>query len=174
MDFPTIKLGLYTWASTESNLEVIWMDQNGPKPENPYFGMRMNSFEKIHEDYIAPPNSSGISQVIGNDEFILEIYGFGPGIVASTETLKKTLDLPRVQKVLNDSKLIFVESLSIQNLSGLDSSRFEERSSFDIRFRTWTEQSDNSIGLIETIEAEGTLESPDKPDIIQEISVTKP
>ena len=153
INFSTIKDTLYDWVYNDHSVETIWSDDNGPQPIGLYYILRISAIDKIGHDYIDLPDNSGISTIVGNREFTLNIQSKGAGAISALEDIRSSLEKPSILSLLRSSKIIYVDDLGISNLTGLDDTLFIERGSLDILFRTASEITDD-IGFIEKVEIE--------------------
>lgn len=168
-----IEDAIYDWINglgVVSSSAIIWAFQNAAIPDPPYFSLNLNNFMQIGDDFIAYPDATGKSQIIGNREFTLEILGFGDGVIEKTWAVRDSLNDPNVLTQFRDVGFIMYRSLEpVLNISGIDESENEERSSYDVMFRTDNIVTDVEFGLIEKTNAVGTLEgggtSPDTVNI---------
>jgi hypothetical protein len=151
---------------------IEYQNQNSPHPALPYFALDLNSFLKIGRDAFTSPDAQGKSVMIGNREFTLMVLGFGDGIVEKTHQLQTALENPAVHDLFLAGELILVDiDQPIQDISGLDESENEERSSYDIIMRTESAITDIDVGLIKIINATGTFEQEGKNDIVETLNV---
>ena len=171
IDLNTIKDTIYDWLNGETAVDVIYLDQNMPKINNPYFGLRINSIIRIGHDEIIGPDANGKVKVAGNRDFTLQILGYGSGIIAKTVDAISTLQNPLIKQQLNDGGVIYFDDTPVQDISGLDESEFEERSQVDVMMRTDTLISDVDVGLIEIVNGEATYQQSGKPDFTRNINV---
>jgi hypothetical protein len=158
LNFTTIQDKIYDWINTESGREAIWDNQNNPfnKPAEPYFSIGLGTFDAPNHAYKSVPNLDGFSTFRTDEAFTLLIRGFGPGIVQLTQGLKKSLQFERVQVLLREAGLAIVDWFSVLDISGLDGTEMQERSSFDLRLRIADEETDE-VGIIETAIVDGVL-----------------
>ena len=174
IDLSTIKNALYDLIVDATSLEVVWENQNNPyrQDSKPYFTCMLSVINSINHDYMSPPNDSGVSTFTGDRELTLLIHGFGTGIVEITSGLRDKLQMKKYLTMLDEAGLAFVDSMPVNDITGLYGSEFEERSSFDVILRTLTQNDDDTIGLIEIINAEGELDGSEQGPRTVDISVT--
>ncbi|MCK5609861.1 hypothetical protein KAR91_48765 [Candidatus Pacearchaeota archaeon] len=166
LDFDTIKTTLATWALLNTGCtKVIWADQDAPQPYNDdqlkkkyaYITLRYALTEQIGEDHTAQPvDVGGVSIISGNREFTLFIQVKGKNAIAIMNQLLDSFQKYTVQQTLWAGKVAYVDNFPIQNITGLDDTRFIERASMDVRLRTWSEIED-TVGIIETVEVTGDI-----------------
>jgi len=174
IDFSAIKDDLYDLIVDATSLEVVWGNQNNPyrQDSQPHFSCILSVVDSRNHDYMGPPDNSGVSTFTGDRELTLLIHGFGTGIVEKTSELRDKLQMKKYLTMLDEAGLVLVDWMPVLDISGLYGTEFEERSSFDVRLRTLTQNDDNSVGLIETINAEGELNGSKQDPRTMEISVT--
>jgi len=152
--------------------QISYQYQNSPNPDKPSFTLLLNSFMKIARDVFANQDVSGNTDMIGNREFTLMIMGYGFGIVELTHRLQTQFETPAIHKAFVDGGIVpFNIDNPIQDISGLDESENEERSSYDVLFRTDSIISEVPLGLIEKVNAEGAYKQEGKPDIITTLNI---
>ena len=155
-----------------SDKHIEWQYQNHPHPGKPYFSLLMNSFGKIGADVFTVPDGSGDSDMVGNRQFTLMISGFGSGIVEATYKLQTQFENPVVHQLLRDGGIIPYDiDGTVQNISGLDESENEERSSYDVLFRTDSVITGIPLGYIQIVNAQGTYKQSGKGDKVKTFSV---
>lgn len=174
IDLSAIKDALYDLIVDATSLEMVWENQNNPyrQDSQPHFTCMLSVVNSRNHDYMSPPNDSGVSTFTGDREITLLIHGFGIGIVEKTSELRDKLQMKKYLTMLDSAGLALVDWMAVTDISGLYGSEFEERSSFDVILRTRTQNEDDSVGLIETINAEGELNGSKQDPRILDISVT--
>jgi len=151
---------------------IEYQFQNSPHPDKPYFALLLTSFLKIGRDGFTDPDESGVSSMIGNRDFTLQILGFGSGIVEKTTQLQTSFERPDIHELFRDGG-IFPYNIDqpVQDISGLDDSENEERSSWDVMMRTDSVITGVPVGLILKVNGEGTYKQLGKPDITRDLSI---
>ncbi len=170
-DFSTIRKGIVIWLEAQSSLTAIRLDQNAAKPDDSHFQYRMTSIVKVGEDYVGRPNDNGLASVYGNRDFTCQIQGFGAGTVEKAEVLRDSLSNPIVHNTLRESKIIVFDSTPVVDITGLDETEFEERSSFDVFMRSEMVLSGVDVGKIEIVNGTATYTQPGKDDITENITI---
>jgi len=176
ISFLTMQNAIHDWINGETGLETIWEFENGMIPDKPFFSLRLMSFTQIGESLITPSDPqtvAGEQDIITTMDFVLEILGFGTGIVETTTNLKISLNRDDIHRSLVDDGGVITwnDTNSVLDISGIDNDLNEERSSYDVMMRTCDIITDVPFGLIEKVNMIGTLKQTGKPDITQTINV---
>lgn len=187
-DIASLELAIHTWLTTVSGVIVIHADENAPVPNSssgntvnpvtPWFTYRISNIQGKGLDFIPQPTGNlgdpTLVEIDGNRDFTLEILGFSRGCYQLTSNLKDSLSRPSQLETLRTNGVIIVNSNNaIINLSGLDGTEMEERSSYDVFMRTDSVLTNEDTGRIEElIDAIGTYKNPGSTDIITTINVT--
>lgn len=176
IDFSRMKDAIYTWINTYTGIECIWQFQNAPIPDKPFFALRLSSFTQIGKaepvDAVAPI-TPGDKDIYTTYNFILEILGFGPGIVQNTVQLKSSLAIESIHDTLKTTGgvISFNDTNPVQDISGLDEALNEERSSWDVQMRTCELITNIPFGQIDIVNAQGTYKNPGKPDLVTNFNI---
>lgn len=170
--FDDMKDTIYDVINGQTGKRCRWDYQDGPIPDKPFFSLSMRVFRKIGRDVFIGPDGSGEYQMNGNREFTLEVLGFGTGIVESTYILQTILERPDVHELLRVGGVIPYDiDQPIEDISGLDQSQPEERSSYSIFMRTDSIITNVPAGVIEKVNIDATYKQAGKPDINSTINI---
>jgi len=153
ISFQTVENNLYSWAvdNLPANTPVFWLYGNAPRPTTDYVSMNISTLVQIGDDYIPmPDNVDGDIEMVGDREFTLQIATYGGDCMTRLENLRSSLQKTTVLDTLRSNGLVFVQQLSIQNITELISSRFEKRGQMDILFRL-AQSYDDTLGSIEIV-----------------------
>ena len=161
LSYATIQTNIYTWAAANvpAGMPVIWYEPNSPRPvvslvKVPYITLLIASSIQINQDYSAPnANSSGVINMSGDRQFILQIQAYGGDTFTVLENLRTSLQKQSVLDTLRTNGIVFFNSFDINDITTLVDSQFEERAQMDIRFgigQTYTD----APGYFDTIEIE--------------------
>lgn len=163
INFDAIESKIWEWADTYSPVEVIRSDDNGPKPSTPYLAIRSQTLVGPGHEYISPPDSSGFAVISGNRDLTVQVQAYGNNSMGLIENLWATRLMPDSQTLLQEESLSLIDKLSLLNITGLNDTLMEERASGDFLFRfgSQTDRTDTEVGLIETVEVDGTYINPD-------------
>lgn len=156
IDFVALQLVLYNWASSVLTDPVIWYYPNAPRPNVDYFTLLLHNMVPKGQDWVGQPDSSAVSQVVGNREFALTIQGYGglsTNVFTDLEGLASSLQLPSVQYTLRQSGVATIRQGGIINITKLINSDYEIRASLTVYFRVAQAQTDTN-GLISTVDGD--------------------
>ena len=138
INLTTLKGHLYDWVDVQTAFDIVWANQNAPRPDDPYVTLFLPSFQQIGRDgiggtifddpdYIAIPH--------GDREFILSIQSFGAGAMQEILNIANAFQSESARQPLMVDGIAYVETLDLQDVSQLISSELEERGMVDIRMR---------------------------------------
>lgn len=169
LNMTIIEKAFYDWVVTVTSKTVIFADDNGPQPtqatppKTPYLSLRLNSLTPMGQDFWSDVNgNTGNAKIAGNRRLTLAIDHFGADSFSTCETLYTSLIIPIYQQLLNAAGITQLDRFPIQNLSGLDDTRFEERARFEAWFLIASESSNINVGVIERVEADETIRTYDR------------
>lgn len=154
LNFETIKTNLYSWALANCpGCSVIFLNENAPRPAQPYVTLFLTSLNQIGEDYTPESDINGMVDMVGDREFTLQIQTYGGDCITRLEDLRSSLQKQTILDTLRANGIVFVNHFGINDLTELLDSRFEKRGAMDVLFRIGQNYTDN-LGLVETIEVE--------------------
>jgi hypothetical protein len=154
LNFETIKTNLYSWALANCpGCSVIFLNENAPRPAQPYVTLFLSSLNQIGEDYTPESDINGMVDMVGDREFTLQIQTYGGDCITRLENLRSSLQKQTVLDTLRANGIVFVNHFGINDLTELLDSRFEKRGAMDVLFRIGQNYTDN-LGFVETIEVE--------------------
>lgn len=151
INFSTMKLALYNWASTNSGITTVWAYQNSPQPPFPFLTLYLFSFIQIGFDEVNLPNNAGSSKIVGQREFTMTCTAEGSNAMGILEALANSLEKPSVQASLRANNLVYIRRISINDLPTLEETQYKERAALDIQFRI-ADIFNDDVGLIEHVE----------------------
>lgn len=157
-----IRKGLHDWIHGVTGKTAILANQNAPRPALPYYTWSENTIAKVGEDY------ANNNEVVGNRDFTVSVQGFGNGVLSGLEDLRTSLGKPSVQIALRAKSIIVVDSGAVNDLTGLDDTKWVERSQCDFIFRTSAEVTTGD-GIIETVEVHETIKDLDSRTIVADL-----
>src|SRR5690606_6313444 len=135
-----------------SNVPVIFYYQNDPRPSVPYVTLYLTPLSQIGNDFVPmPTNQAGTITQIGDREFTLQVQTYGDDCITRLENLRSSLQKQSVLDTLRENGIAFVQQLSINDITELNASRFENRAQMDLLFRIGQTYSETT-GSIETVE----------------------
>lgn len=167
MSFSTKRKAFVDWLKAVSGYtegKVIWLDQDAPRPTNPYISIRMTSFVERNREFVHTPDSTGKAAISTHKEFTLNIHAYGTSSVDPIELLLNILDSVRmetVKEIFRLQEIVFVKTLMgpTNTTIKLDTS-FEKRGSMDLLFRIPWVVEDTNKGLINAVSVEGLALKP--------------
>ena len=155
---------------------VIWREQNAPLPVNDdgetfVTTLRKDSLVKLGLDYFDTVDDSGLQLITGNREFTLEVFCYGPGAMTRAESLRDSLSQTTVLDGLREAGISIFGEETIQNLTDLHESRYEERALLDLHCRVAVDITDN-VGVIEEVKAVATYaDAGGTPRVVQDLDI---
>ena len=135
IDFDVIDKRIYDWTVLYSSIAVIWVEDNGPKPNLPYLTLRRSTLIKYGHEYISAPNNSGIAKISGDRDLTINLQAYGSNAFGRLEDLYSAQMLPASQEFLQLGNLSLIDQLAIGNITGLNDTLFEQRAQMDLLFR---------------------------------------
>jgi len=154
MNFNLIEKAIYDWIKAVTKRESIKENQNSPRPLLPYLTFKIRSVESLGTDFFGPVDeTTGKAKVKGVRRAILIIESFGYNSMSVLEDLAMSPINYYYSKILSDVGIAILNKLSINDLTGLSDTIFEERAevNFNILIGRESEEKDEiDIGIIET------------------------
>jgi uncharacterized RDD family membrane protein YckC len=150
--FSTLKTSLYDWAvaNVPAGMPVVYYFPNAPRPTVDYVTLLISSVSQIGWDYQPrPTNNPGDIEGIGDREFTLQVQAYGGDPLTVLENLRTSLQKPTVLDTLRADGIVFVNWFTINDITDLVDSRFEQRATLDLLFRV-SQQYLDSVGTIGT------------------------
>jgi len=167
-----MKDAIYDIITSQSGIECQYAFESDAIPQEPFFSLNFNSFGKIGRDVVVISDVTDTFTMYGNREFILEIRGFGSGIIEKTTILQTSFDRPDVHDLFRSGGVIPYDiDQVIQNVSGVDQSQQEERSLWEVMMRTDSVITDIPTGIIEKVTIASKYKQSGKPDIDSTIEI---
>jgi len=111
----------------------------------------ISSVVQIDWDYTAgPTDDTGISGMVGDREFTVQIQGYGGDPLTILNNLRTSLQKQTVLDSLRAVGIVFANWFPVNDITALVDSRFEQRASMDVLFRIADIYTDN-LGVISTV-----------------------
>lgn len=177
LNFATVKLNLYTWASSvvPVGMPVIFYEPNAPRPTVPYVSLYLNSIVAINQDWTeSRADSLGTVDMKGDRQFTLQVQGYGGDPLTVLENIRTSLQKQTVLDNLRANGIAFYQSLTIGDITELVDSQFERRAQLDILFGIAQIYTDTP-GYFDEVEIEGTVENQIGVVVYDEtITITSP
>ena len=139
----TLKTKLYTSFDAITSFQIIWANQNAPRPSTNYITLLIGSFTRIGWDEIGEPDDTetpgeigGATIIKGNREFTLSIQAFGSGALQELINIQSKLEMPSVRTAFTAGNgIAIIDAQNVNDLTGLMDSDFEERANLDVKCR---------------------------------------
>jgi len=153
----TIKLIIKNLIQSLINGEnIIFLDQNAPRPALPYWTIRISSQRKLGEDYYGNGVDNDGDQIVsGVREATVQIQRYGKNSDESCVDLRNVLSKITVLESWQKEKIALFKINDVLNVPyELDNSQLEPRASLDLFVRFGTDINDNvgEIAFVETNE----------------------
>lgn len=167
ISFNAVRVILYNWATANvpAGMPVIMLNQNAPQPTNngiplDYVTIYITSVVQIGRDWTQEPLSNdGISNMVGDREFTLQLMAYGGDPLTVLENLRTSLQAQPVLANLATQGLVYVDWYPIVDVTEVIDSRFQNRGSWDSRWRLSQNYTEN-IGVISSTVVTGTVFEP--------------
>lgn len=131
-------------------VEVIWENQNGPKPKKPFATILLSPVGTRGMD--EKRKTDGKVEVIGQREAVLEVNYFGSNAVDTLVELDQKMRSDTVADRCFNEGVVFFDSGDVLDITELlDSNKFEERAMIEFRIRFAKSYIDQP-GYFETVE----------------------
>lgn len=157
----------------ENSVTVIWMNENGPRPELPYISLNLLSIVNVgdHADNY-PVNDADILEGYQIVEFVLSIQSYGSESFQLLKDLNQSLDRFSVHSDLHasDNVVFFDDIGGVRDISTLIGTHEEKRAMLELRGRTFDKFQDK-VGGISTINAILTAKNI-QSDIVSNITIS--
>lgn len=176
INLTTIQDIIYDWVSLVTSRELYWEDQNNAFPEEskPCFTAKITTFTSPnHVNKSQVDTVTGIRTLTSDEDFVVMFRGFGTGIYIYALQLHKSVHREDVKDLLATAGVVVVNWLMVENTSGLDNTENEERVDLDITLRIGNEDTE-TVGVIEEVNATGTITNAKTGDKIIDLTVEKP
>ena len=175
IDFNIVRSNLYDWAvaNIPSNMPVVWLYPNAPRPTVDYVSLYISTINQIGWDYKnAPQTDDGINEQVGDREFILQCQAYGGDPMTVLQNLRTSLQKESVLDTLRANGIAFTDWFGVNDITSLIDSRFEQRASVEMLFRIADVYNDN-VGVIDTVELEEIIKDP-TGSIVYDETITIP
>jgi len=139
----TLKDNIYDAFNAIATFEIIWANQDAPRPSSNYITLLLNTFSRVGWDFSNPPDDTptpgeigGAAVISGDRELTLSIQAFGSGAFEQLIRLQSKLEMPSIRGAFaDDYDLAIVNSSDVTDITGLIDSQMEARASLDIFLR---------------------------------------
>lgn len=178
LDFNTVMQNVYTWVTQNvpSTIPVIFLYQNGPRPQVDYVTLNMSSLVQIGEDYTPDPtDDTGLADMAGDREMTIQIAAYGGKNVdpfTILENLRSSLQKVTVLDTLRVNGICYANHYPINDTSTLIDTLYERRAQMDVLFRIGQDYDDN-LGVIDTINMVESIYD-ETGTLVEEVNITVP
>ncbi|MDI9250281.1 hypothetical protein QMZ25_16900 [Stenotrophomonas sp. RS-48] len=140
-----------------TTLQVIFANQNGPRPKLPYITVRVDTAPRAPL-LEADLSDDGNQTYAAHRDATVELQCFGDGSFDALDDLSQRLKGPYMVAAGYAANIAVYATDSVQNIPVLrDGAKYEPRAVLDIGIR-YTKQHDEEVGLIKTVQGEMTLQ----------------
>jgi len=175
IDYIAIQKALYRWVRAQTTQDVIWENEDDPRPAAPYVGLLYTTTSRVGDDSIQAPNPiTGGVGVVGDRDCHLEVECFGLGSYQTALTLESNLSLSGPLATLRAAGVIIVDMGDVLDSSIVLDSVIERRAGFSVAFRIvdTVAPANNIVGIISKVETVGTHDNMVGSDLINTITVS--
>ncbi|MFH0902141.1 MAG: hypothetical protein V2A73_16035 [Pseudomonadota bacterium] len=160
-----INAALRAWVETalvgtDAAGRTIFNRQGKPRPERPYADISIDSIRAVGQDERRPIDDDGDRGVVGTRIAAVTVQTYGADALGLAETIRSALSLKTVLTALRAEELVFLASESVQDITALLATDYEERATFEARFAFVSDQTEN-VGWIEAVEGSYEYEDID-------------
>jgi hypothetical protein len=142
---------IYNWVSSNTTLLVIWEEQNAPRPDEAYIGIKINIFSKVGQANALAPDGAGDRIVKYDEDFTLSIKSYGEGTDDDLQQLKDSLQKDSVQQQLIVDGIAVRFDNEVRDISTLIDQTRETRFIYEV-FMSFAHDFTENVGLIEDFE----------------------
>lgn len=148
---------LVKYVSGLEESKIIYSEENVPSPELPYMTLKIISGETSGTSFISPPDdTTGLATYTDDDSAVVSVQYFGNDSYNILNHFIKKMKTNTVRSFSHNLGIVFVDLVSsVNNLTELDNTQFEDRAGCDIKFR-YASQIDDDHGVIESVEITNT------------------
>jgi hypothetical protein len=127
-------------------------------PEYPFATIRIDSIVRYGIDELRNwDDDTGVAEIGGLRRCTVEINYFGDNSFTFMSDVANSLDSPRTIEFFHSNQCAIGEKMTIQNLTGVLESKFEERSFFDF-YLLYADNYEDEIEVIESAEISGEID----------------
>ena len=174
----TLMQSVLSWVVSvvPSTVPVIFLYQNGPRPQVDYVTINLGSLVQIGEDYtFDPTDNDGIATNAGDREFTVQIQAYGGKNVDPfqlLEIIRTSLQKQTVLDTLRANGIAYANHFPINDTSVLIDTLWERRAQMDVLFRIGVNY-DDTLGVISTINMTETIYD-ETGTVVQTVDITVP
>lgn len=160
-----LKADIYALVSALADAQVIWADQNSPRPALPYWTMRINTIPTLGSaEYAQGVSNDGDQTIWRVNQATVALQRYGVDSEIKCHALKSDLDKTTVREAWSLRQLACYDTGPVNNISTkLDNATIEPRAAMDLFVRFGSRVVDR-VGIIDTVMVEGQYEGSDMID----------
>lgn len=156
MNFDAIDKALYDWVNIFTGQNVIWLNQNSPRPDRPYLTLYKSTLLPIGHDFESNVNIGGELRIGGIRQLTLQISHYGNNSMGVLESLMVSLHMDQYKDILVAEGITYLDRLAINDLSTLLDTEFENRAQMDLLFLIGSESELIDTSVIEIVNGTAT------------------
>lgn len=151
MTYSQLETELYNWASINTTVPVIFADENGTRPDGNYITLKVMTFSKIGQKDELPADNNGDRSVKYDEDFTLNIEGYGRGVQDNIQELKDSLQRESGLQALYQVGIAVRADSDITDVSALLDETIEKRYLYEIMMG-FSRKIQENVGVIENVE----------------------
>ena len=145
---------LYDVLQPILGLELILMDQNGPRPTLPYAAYKVKSPQTVMGDHYSDVSNVGIQVVSGDREAVVSVQAYGNLALETLQVLMNRLRLTTVMDQFRGRDIAAFKTSHVMDISTVRETEIEQRANIDIWIRYRSVLNDD-VGIIEQADITG-------------------
>lgn len=164
---------LSAWALTDPTVTplIIWANPNAPEPPAPCFVLRATLTNTSAHSQVSDVDAQGMQTVSDQAEATVTVTGVGVNTYAALEDVATSCRKPSSVALALSLDLALIDRPRVTDVTGLlNQIQMEERGVLSTTVRFVNTVSDN-VGLIETVNMEGTFTGSIQEGATQDITV---
>ncbi|CAG9173084.1 LIC_12616 family protein [Cupriavidus respiraculi] len=158
----TPEQAIYELVSLTATVPVIFANENGRRPEKPYIALRVAAAPRLPV-HRGPVDTDGMQAVSSHRDAQVELQCFGAGSFDVLDSLGQRLHMNDAAQRAEVLDLAVFQVGEVRHAPVLrDATTYEPRAVLELGIRYTLTLADD-VGLIETVNAEGTTEGAALP-----------
>lgn len=151
MLYSELETELYNWASNNTSVLVIFADGNGTRPDENYISLKIMTISKIGQKDELSTDINGDRKIKYDEDFTLNIEGYGIGVNDNIQELKDSLQKETVIQALVQAGIAVRNDSDITDISELLDETIEKRYLYEVMMG-FSHEIDENVGVIENVE----------------------
>lgn len=151
MLYSELRQKIYNWVFNNITLPVIWEDQNAPRPDQAYIGIKINVYTKMNQANALYPNNTGDRIIKYDEDFTVSIKSYGDGTDDNLQQLKDSLQKEVVKQQLIADGIAVRFDNEITDITTLIDQTREVRFIYEV-FMGMAHDFTENVGVIEDFE----------------------